>query len=117
MSSYETTTAGPTGAEPDDGKAQGWSHYELARAIGWAMGRRPWVVHLSRAALERAAKADRLLRRGKAKLTPDRASYMAHPDWTVSAEGAVPGAVWKSDVPTREGLKKTAQWYREHKWL
>ena len=24
--------------EPDDGKRGGWSHYELARAIGWAMG-------------------------------------------------------------------------------
>ena len=52
--------------EPDDGKPGGWSHHELARAIGWAMGRRPWVVHLSRASLERAARADRMLRGAKA---------------------------------------------------
>ena len=25
--------------EPDDGRQGGWSHYEMARAIGWAMGR------------------------------------------------------------------------------
>ncbi len=103
--------------EPDDGKAGGWGHYELARAIGWAMGKRPWVVHLSRAALDRAARVDRLLRRGKAKLTPDRVSYMAHPDWTVSAEAAVPPSIWTPRLPTREGLKATAKWYRENRWL
>ena len=35
----------------------------MVRAIGWAMGRRPWVVHLSRASLERAARADGFVRR------------------------------------------------------
>ena len=103
--------------EPDDGKPAGWSHYELARAIGWAMGQRPWVLHLSRASLDRAAKADRLLRRGRAKLTPDRVGYMAHPDWTVSAEAAVPEEVWRPRVATRDGLKATAKWYRENRWL
>lgn len=103
--------------EPDDGHRGGWSHYELARAIGWAMGRRPWVVHLSRASLERAARADRLLRRGKAKLTLDRVGYMAHPDWVVSAGACPPAALWQPRVPTREGLKATAKWYRENRWI
>lgn len=103
--------------EPDDGRQHGWSHYEFARAIGWAMGRRPWVVHLSRASLERAARADRFVRRGKAKLTHDRAQYMAHPDWVVSADARPPRGLWKPEVPTREGLKATAQWYRENRWL
>jgi uncharacterized protein YbjT (DUF2867 family) len=103
--------------EPDDGKARGWSHYELARAIGWAMGRRPWVLHLSRASLDRAARADRFVRKSRAKLTPDRVSYMAHPDWTVSDHAQVPAEIWRPRVPTREGLKHTARWYREHKWL
>jgi uncharacterized protein YbjT (DUF2867 family) len=103
--------------EPDDGKPRGWSHYELARAIGWAMGRRPWVLHLSRASLDRAARADRLVRRSRAKLTPDRVGYMAHPDWTVSSKAQVPPAIWRPRVQTREGLKATAKWYRDHKWL
>ena len=103
--------------EPDDGKPGGWSHYELARAIGWAMGRRPWVVHLSRASLERAARADRMLRGAKAKLTLDRVGYMAHPDWVASNGACPPPALWKPRIPTREGLKATAGWYRENRWI
>ena len=98
--------------EPDDGRAQGWSHYELARTIGWAMGRRPWVLHLSRSWLDRAAKADRLLRGKKARLTADRVGYMAHPDWVVTAQHRPPAGLWRPQIPTREGLKQVAQWYR-----
>ncbi len=103
--------------EPDDGKAGGWSHYEVARAIGWAMGRRPWVVHLSRLSLERAARADRFVRRGKAKLTLDRVGYMSHPDWVVSHGALPPEQLWRPVVRTREGLKATAQWYRANGWI
>lgn len=103
--------------EPDDGRDGGWSHYEVARAIGWAMGRRPWVVHLSRSSLERAARADRMVRRGKARLTPDRVGYMAHPDWVVSKGAVPPEQLWRAVVPTREGLKATAQWYRANGWI
>ena len=103
--------------EPDDGRSNGWSHYELARAVGWAMGRRPWVLHLSRKSLERAAKADRLVRGAKARLTPDRVGYMSHPDWVVSPFHRPPAALWHPQIPTREGLKQTAKWYRDHGWL
>ena len=103
--------------EPDDGKPQGWDHYELARAIGWAMGRRPKVLALSRKALERAAKLDRFFRGTKAKMTIDRASYLSHPDWVVSSRGAVPAALWQPRIETRDGLRATAQWYRDNKWL
>ena len=103
--------------EPDDGRKQGWSHYEFARAVGWAMGRRPWVMHLSRASLDRAARADRFVRRGKARLTPDRVGYMAHPDWVVTHEARPSRSLWQPLVPTREGLKATAEWYRKERWL
>ena len=103
--------------EPDDGRKGGWSHYELARAIGWAMGRRPRVMHLSPGALERVARADRLFRRDKAKLTLDRARYMSHPDWVVSQGACPPPNLWKPQIPTRDGLKETARWYRENRWL
>lgn len=103
--------------EPDDGKRGGWDHYELARAIGWAVGRRPFVLGLSRKAMERAAKLDMALRKDKAKLTLDRASYFSHPDWVVAEAAAVPDARWKPQVETREGLKATAEWYRREGWL
>lgn len=103
--------------EPDDGRKAGWSHYELARTIGWAMGRRPWVIHLSRASLERVARADRFVRGHKAKLTPDRVGYMTHPDWVVTHGSRPPSGLWRPLIPTREGLKATAQWYRDSAWL
>lgn len=103
--------------EPDDGRGQGWSHYELARAVGWAMGRRPWVVHLSRKSLERAARIDWRVRGSKARLTADRVGYMSHPDWVSSPERRPPHDLWRPEIPTREGLKATAQWYRDNGWL
>lgn len=103
--------------EPDDGRKHGWSHYELARAVGWAMGRRPWVVHLGRKSLDRVARADRFVRGSKARLTADRVGYMSHPDWVVSPFAKVPDELWQPEIPTREGLKATARWYRDNKWL
>lgn len=110
---------GVTGAtfEPDDGKPRGWDHGEMARAIGWAMGRRPKVLGLSRAALHRAAAIDRFFRGTKAKMTPDRAAYFSHPDWVVSPGAGVPSRLWQPRIETREGLRQTAEWYRENKWL
>ena len=103
--------------EPDDGRKNGWTHHDLARTIGWAMGRRPWVLHLSRNSLDRAAKIDRLVRGAKARLTPDRVGYMSHPDWVVSPFHRPPARLWRPEIPTREGLKATAKWYRDNGWL
>ena len=103
--------------EPDDGKPGGWGHREIARTIGWAVGRRPMVLHLSPRILALAASASKRLLGAKAKLTPDRAGYMAHPDWVSAPAAGVPGAIWKPKVPTREGMRATAKWYREQGWL
>lgn len=103
--------------EPDDGKRGGWSHYELARAIGWAVGKRPRVLGLSRKTMEIAAKADAMFRGKRAKLTLDRVGYFCHPDWVVSHGGRVPSTLWRPRIETREGLRSTAQWYRSEGWL
>lgn len=103
--------------EPDDGKRGGWSHYELARCIGWAVGRRPKVIGLSKRTMEWAAKADTMLRGHRAKLTLDRVGYMTHPDWVVSLGARVPAALWRPRIETREGMKATAKWYRDAGWL
>ena len=103
--------------EPDDGKIGGWEHYELARAIGHAVGRRPKVVRLSKRTMEWAAKADGLIRGARAKLTLDRVGYLTHPDWVVSHGGHIPPALWRPRIETREGLRATAVWYREAGWL
>lgn len=103
--------------EPDDGKPGGWSHYELARAIGWAVRARPFVLHLSQRTLGWIAGADARLRKDRAKLTPDRVSYMCHPDWVVRERLRVPQRLWQARIETRQGLEATARWYREQGWL
>jgi hypothetical protein len=42
---------------------------------------------------------------------------MAHPDWVSRADKRPPAEVWRALVPTLEGLKATASWYREQRWL
>jgi uncharacterized protein YbjT (DUF2867 family) len=103
--------------EPDDGAEDGWLHRDLARAIGQAVGRRVFVPQFGKGTLMGMAKLDRLLRRGKAKLTPDRVNYMTHPDWVTAKSKAPPGKRWKPLVDTSEGLKATADWYRREGWL
>lgn len=103
--------------EPDDGEPGGWTHVQLAQAIGAALGRRIRPLPLSPRVVGWAARADRLLRGKKAKLTPDRARYICHPDWTVGEGLMPPPALWRPRIDTREGLHATAAWYREHGWL
>ena len=103
--------------EPDDGREGGWSHKELAKAIGKAVGRPVFAPHLPRAVLEAAARLDRLLRGDKARLTADRVGYMTHPNWVARSAMKVPEAVWSPRVPGLEGLVSTARWYRMEGWL
>ena len=103
--------------EPDDGREGGWSHKELAKAIGAAVGRRVFAPHLPRAVLETAARTDRLIRRDKARLTADRVGYMTHPNWVARSSSKVPEAVWSPRISGKAGLASTAAWYRKHGWL
>jgi nucleoside-diphosphate-sugar epimerase len=104
--------------EPDDGREGGWSHKELAQAIGQAMGRsRVFAPHLPRAVLEAAAAADRIARGDRAKLTADRVGYMAHPNWVARFDRKVPPGIWQPRIVGEEGLKATAEWYRREGWV
>lgn len=102
--------------EPDDGAPV--SHRDLARTIAGAVGR-PGAMALSapRIALALAARGDRLVRGKKARLTPDRARYMAHPDWASTPDLAVPDGIWCPAIPLVDGVAETARWYRAHGWL
>ncbi len=110
------TPAGLT-IEPDDGRKGGWSHKEFAEALGTAVGRDGVSVSVPSPLLRIGARADRLLRGDKAKLTADRAAYFCHPDWVVDPERAVPPGLWQPRIATPDGLAATAQWYRAQGWL
>ena len=103
--------------EPDDGRAGGWSHKEFAQALGVAVGRRGISLAVPPALLRLAARADRLVRGGKAKLTEDRAAYFGHPDWVVDPARAAAPATWRPQIATPDGLAATAGWYRAQGWL
>lgn len=98
--------------EADDGEPDGWTHAAYARAIGRAVGKRVLSLPLPAAALKLAAHADMAFRGTKAKLTLDRARYLAHPDWVIDPAKRPPAYLWTPQVATEQGLAATAAWYR-----
>ena len=103
--------------EVDDGKPGGWTQASFAKAIGWAMGKRITAIGLPKFLLRLGARADRLIRGDRAKLTKDRINYFCHDDWTVDPQKQLPTQLWKPQIKTAEGLKNTAKWYRQNDWL
>jgi nucleoside-diphosphate-sugar epimerase len=103
--------------EPDDGRADGWTHHEFASALATAQDRRALALSVPASLVRLGARLDGLLRGGKAKLTADRAAYFCHPDWTIDPSRRPPEALWRPQVPTPAGLAQTAQWYARQGWL
>jgi nucleoside-diphosphate-sugar epimerase len=103
--------------EPDDGRPGGWTHRSFAAALGQAVGKKPLVLSAPAPLLHLAARADRLFRGGRAKLTPDRAAYFSHRDWLVDGGRAAPRDLWAPQIGTEQGLAETADWYRANRWL
>ncbi len=104
--------------EPDDGKSAGWSHRGFARAVARAVGRQRLSTVATPALLLKAGgQLDKLVRRSRAKLTPDRARYIAHPDWVASEGKCPPAALWRPERDTDDALAETVRWYRREGWL
>ncbi len=103
--------------EPDDGVENGWEHRHFARTLGRLLGKRATTVAMPKALMAGAAHVDRLVRRDKAKLTPDRVRYFCHPDWVVTAKARPPESLWTPEIRTQTGLKETGEWYRAQGWL
>ena len=108
LASDDTTIC--TVVEPDDGTPNGWDHRDFARALGTAAGRRVLPLPLPRALLSAASWLGRRIGGPLAKLTVDRVSYLAHPDWVSHAPP--PPALWRAATPTPDALAATAAWYR-----
>ena len=112
----EPDTQGAT-YEPDDGSENGWDHRHFARTLGRILGRRAATLAMPKVVMKGASRIDRLVRRERAKLTPDRVRYFCHPDWVVTAEARPPASLWSPAIRTPTGLKTTAEWYRQQGWL
>ena len=104
--------------EPDDGKPTGWSHRGFARAVARAVGRQRLSTLATPALLLKAGgRIDKLVRRSRAKLTPDRARYIAHPDWVATEGAGPPATLWHPERDTDDALAETVRWYRREGWL
>ena len=103
--------------EPDDGRPDGWTHKQLAKAIGRAVGRRNLSLSMPGPMLKLGGVIDRLVRRQHAKLSPDRAAYFSHRDWAVDPAKRPPDGLWQAEIETEQGLRMTAEWYRQNGWL
>lgn len=104
--------------EPWDDNAFGYEHKELARMIGGAMGNdNVTAAALPPKLMRLGAQIDGFLRGSKAKLTEDRVGYMLHPDWVCDMKKAPPISIWQAIWNGEDGLKMTAEWYKEHAWL
>jgi nucleoside-diphosphate-sugar epimerase len=106
--------------EADDGRPNGWSHREFADALGRAVGRRVWALPLPSWTIALGARVDELRGRlsgGLPRLSRDRARYLVHPDWTVTAAARPDAGYWSPAIETEAGLAATARWYRSQGWL
>lgn len=103
--------------EVDDGTPGGFSHVDFAHALGRAVDKSVRALSLPRFAMMLAARADRLVRGGKAKLTPDRVRYFCHPDWVAASTPPMPADIWHPRIAADAGLAATAAAYRAKGWL
>ena len=97
--------------EIDDG-AGGISHPDFAAAIGTGLGRRVRTIPLPLSMLHFAARIGL-----SAKLTRDRAAYIAHPDWVARGGNAALAGHWAPQVDLAKGVADTIAGYREKNWL
>ena len=115
--------AGPGGAVeyPDRGRRRQARRLDSPRVRRARLPRpsapRPAIISSPGFLLRLAARADHLLRGEKAKLTADRAAYFSHRNWVIEPKRACPPQLWQPQIDTAQGLKATADWYREKGWL
>ncbi len=106
-------------AEIDDGHGA-WSHADLARAIGVAVGRTPRLIRLPLGVLRATATVETALARASKRhprMTHDRARYLAHPDWVAATGRGLPAALWQPTTDLATGLAHAVTWYRAQGWL
>ena len=106
-------------AEIDDGHGA-YSHADLARAIGVAVGRTPRLIRLPLGVLRATATVETALSRLQQrapKMSHDRARYLAHPDWVAATGRGLPPELWRPATDIVAGLARAVAWYRTEGWL
>jgi 2-alkyl-3-oxoalkanoate reductase len=103
---------------PDDGGIHTW--LDLLAAVEAAVGRRAVRISAPRWSFTAGAVASELfggVTRRAVSLTRDKVREMAQPNWVCSSEELSRDLGWSPRVDIREGARRTAEWYREHRWV
>ena len=103
---------------PEDGRIHTWR--DLLAAVESAIGRRALRISAPRwsftiGALAREAFG--ISTRRAVSLTRDKVHEMAQRHWVCSAEELGQDLGWSPQVDIREGARRTAEWYRQQRWI
>jgi nucleoside-diphosphate-sugar epimerase len=50
-------------------------------------------------------------------LNYEKGKDLIQPYWICSVEKAKRDFGWKQEISIEEGIKRTVEWYKEHKWI
>lgn len=93
---------------------------EVGRMVGEAVGRDVRIVRVPAALIGGLAAASEAAARvvGRSSIfNRDKARELLAPGWLCETEAARAALNYEADIPLAEGLRATAQWYREQGWL
>jgi uncharacterized protein YbjT (DUF2867 family) len=99
--------------EVDDGHLGGYSHADMAKAAGAALGRTVRAIRVGQGLMGAVARLNQL-RSGAHILSPEKVRELFHSDWTVH-QPRLPVAPARFGLG--DGFRHTILWYRNHHWL
>lgn len=103
---------------PEDGRVHTWRN--LLAAVEAAVGCRALRISAPRwsfAIGALASEAFGLAARRSVSLTRDKVREMAQRHWVCSSEDLKRDFGWSPEVDIREGARRTAEWYRQQRWI
>jgi nucleoside-diphosphate-sugar epimerase len=102
--------------EIDDGRAQGYSHADMAAAAAGALGRRIHTLRVPQGLIGTAAILNSL-RPSAQILTPAKVRELFHADWVAHDRSLAAATGFTARYDLTEGFRNTIRWYRTHGWL
>lgn len=101
-------------------ESRSYTWEEMGRAVGDAVGRGVRVVRVPAALMSGLAAVSETAAglAGRSSIfNRDKARELLAPGWLCETEAARAALNFEADIPLADGLRMTAQWYREQGWL
>jgi len=101
-------------------EARAYTWEEVGRLVGEAVGRRVRVVRVPAPLISALAGASEIAAAAVGRsviFNRDKARELLAPGWLCDTEAARADLEYEAKIPLAEGLRATAQWYRQQGWL